>query len=96
MRRPRKKCARPPSGTSRGGRALVSEMLAAVDAGIQRILRDPKRFSLLETLPPEEGVRRLLLKRFPFSIVYEIGDEEVQILAVAHGRRRPGYWKGRG
>lgn len=40
-------------------------------------------------------VRRLPLRRFPYSIVYELRADEVRVLAVAHQRRRPGFWKGR-
>jgi len=40
-------------------------------------------------------VRRLPLRRFPYSIVYSLSQVEVRILAVAHQRRRPGFWKGR-
>ena len=36
--------------------------------------------------------RRYLLRRFPYSIVYQATPEELRILAVAHHTRRPGYW----
>jgi toxin ParE1/3/4 len=38
---------------------------------------------------------RYILHQFPFSLVYRILDDEVFILAVAHGHRRPGYWRKR-
>lgn len=41
------------------------------------------------------GFRKAILRRFPFSIVYADRDEEIVIVAVAHQRRRPGYWRGR-
>ena len=41
------------------------------------------------------GFRRALLRRFPFSIVYAIDESEIIVVAVAHQRRRPYYWKGR-
>ena len=41
------------------------------------------------------GFRRALLRRFPFSIVYAIDDSKIIVVAVAHQRRRPYYWKGR-
>ena len=40
-------------------------------------------------------IRRLPLRRFPYSIVYSLNQAEVRILAVAHQRRRPGFWRGR-
>jgi len=39
------------------------------------------------------GTRRFLLQRFPFAVVYRELPSIIQVLAVAHGRRRPGYWK---
>jgi toxin ParE1/3/4 len=36
--------------------------------------------------------RRYILRRFPYSIIYQITADELRILAVAHHRRRPGYW----
>lgn len=36
--------------------------------------------------------RRYFLRRFPYNIIYKINADELQILAVAHNRRRPGYW----
>lgn len=41
------------------------------------------------------GTRRYLMKRFPFVIVYRVTAEQIQVAAVAHGRRKPGYWKAR-
>jgi plasmid stabilization system protein ParE len=40
-------------------------------------------------------IRRLPLRRFPYSIVYSWSQAEVRILAIAHQRRRPGFWRGR-
>jgi toxin ParE1/3/4 len=36
--------------------------------------------------------RRYLLSRFPYSIVYVVANDRVTIAAVAHARRKPGYW----
>ena len=38
------------------------------------------------------GIRRLLLHAFRHSLIYTIEQDRVLILAVAHHRRRPGYW----
>jgi hypothetical protein len=42
--------------------------------------------------PGESGTRRLLLRRFPFLLVYVLVDGEPLIVAFAHQRRKPGYW----
>ena len=41
------------------------------------------------------SVRRLPLRRFPYSIVYYVRESEVRVLAIAHQRRKPGFWRGR-
>ena len=41
------------------------------------------------------GTRHFLLHRFPFAVVYREFGETLQIVAVAHGRQKPGYWKSR-
>lgn len=41
------------------------------------------------------GKRRLVMKSFPFAIIYTITGEQLRILAVAHHSRRPGYWRAR-
>ncbi|MDR3416225.1 MAG: type II toxin-antitoxin system RelE/ParE family toxin [Nevskia sp.] len=40
-------------------------------------------------------IRRAHLKRFPHTVIYRELEGAVQILAIAHKRRRPGYWSGR-
>ncbi len=42
-----------------------------------------------------EELRRILLARFPYSLIYSIEPERIWVIAVAHHRRRPGYWQER-
>lgn len=46
-------------------------------------------------LDSQPDIRRAGLRRFPFNVLYRVIGAEVQILAVAHHRRRPAYWLGR-
>jgi toxin ParE1/3/4 len=39
--------------------------------------------------------RRYFLRRFPYSIIYQVTPKELWIVALAHHRRRPGYWENR-
>ncbi len=71
---------------------LGLELLAEVDSALQRIRRAPYQHSKLETMPHEDDVRRAILGRFPYAVVYEIAAEEIHVLAVAHTCRRPNYW----
>jgi toxin ParE1/3/4 len=41
------------------------------------------------------GTRRYLLERFPFVVVYRITEYRIEVVAVAHGHRKPGYWADR-
>jgi plasmid stabilization system protein ParE len=47
--------------------------------------------------PVEKGpdIRRMRMRRFPFTVLYRESAGAVQVLAVAHHRRRPQYWLGR-
>ncbi|AUX23813.1 uncharacterized protein SOCEGT47_043430 [Sorangium cellulosum] len=44
----------------------------------------------------EPGIRRMLLQRFPYGLLYAVEPERILVLTVMHLRRRPGYWRGRG
>ena len=66
---------------------LGSVFVDEVYAGIQRICTYPEAWTLLTPT-----VRRCLIHRFPYGIVYRIRHDEAQILAVAHLNRKPGYW----
>jgi hypothetical protein len=46
-------------------------------------------------LPRELGVRRKLLARFPYAIVFVESETHVRVISVMHGHRRPAYWRRR-
>jgi hypothetical protein len=41
------------------------------------------------------SLSRMLLRRFPFGIIYSIETELILVIAIAHHGRRPGYWQSR-
>jgi len=41
------------------------------------------------------GARKKLLVKFPYSLIYSVRPDEIRLLAVAHQKRRPFYWRGR-
>lgn len=45
--------------------------------------------------PGRGRVRRFLLRRFAYSIVFYFSEDSIRILAVAHQSRKPGFWRGR-
>jgi toxin ParE1/3/4 len=66
------------------------EFLHELDSAVEDILQAPQRWPKYLY-----GTRRLVMQRFPFSVVYLEGPDLITIIAVAHSKRRPGYWKGR-
>lgn len=71
---------------------LGLEFLQAVRFKIVGLLEAPARWRLVN------GTRRVLLGRFPYAIVYREVPEDaraIEIVAVAHLRRRPQYWSRR-
>lgn len=63
---------------------------AEVNRAIALIVETPQRWPAYLY-----GSRRFVLQRFPFSVVYLDEPESPRVVAVAHGKRKPGYWKGR-
>ena len=45
--------------------------------------------------PIEGDVRRLVLSTYPYQLVYRVEGDEIRAYAVAHLKRRPGYWRQR-
>jgi toxin ParE1/3/4 len=45
--------------------------------------------------PLDSRHRRFPLRKFPFGLIYRVDDDLLRIVAVAHRRQRPGYWRGR-
>ena len=74
---------------------LGLELLAEVDAVVAAIARAPSRFPLYPRVGSELAVRRAPARRFPYAIAFVELPTVVRVLAVAHDRRRPGYWVGR-
>jgi plasmid stabilization system protein ParE len=58
-----------------------------VQNAIARIKDTPHTFPLAD-----HGTRKFVLQRFPFNIFYQTRENEIIIVAVAHQKRRPGYW----
>lgn len=64
--------------------------VAALENAIERARRDPDSHRVFEG-----EFRRVIVGKFRHSIVYRIRKNEIQIIAVMHHSRRPGYWRDR-
>jgi len=69
---------------------LGTEFLEAVHVALTGLLDFPESCPLLLG-----KTRKLVLERFPYSVMYWLDDELVVVSAIAHQSRRPGYWRAR-
>ena len=81
--------------------SAAARFRAAVDHVLDRIEENPSQFPEHGLLAVESGpalfyaVRRAMVPRFPYVIFFYVRDDVAIVLALAHGRRRPGYWSKR-
>lgn len=66
---------------------LGAEFLDAFAASTDRLRRDPYLYA-----PILRDARRVLVQRFPYSVIYEVHRDEVVILSCFHERRDPKEW----
>jgi plasmid stabilization system protein ParE len=64
--------------------------LQELSGAVRRIGEAPNRYPIAL-----HGARRLVLERFPFNIFYRVTASEIVVVALAHQKRRPGYWADR-
>ncbi len=69
---------------------LGVQFIGEFNAAIKRISAYPDSYMLIDST-----IRRCLIKRFPYSILYGINVDMIVIIAVAHLHRKPNYWQGR-
>jgi toxin ParE1/3/4 len=70
---------------------LGLEFTRAFEAALQAACRHPAGFAEVE-----EGCRRVVLRRFPYSPYYQVTGEQLLVMAVFHHRRPPSARHGRG
>ena len=70
---------------------LGASYLAEFESALARVCEAPHRYPI-ERQP---DIRRIRLQHFPFTVLFRESGGTVQVLAVAHHRRRPAYWLGR-
>lgn len=68
------------------GDEFLLELLNAID----RIEQFPEAFQKFT-----KNARRCQTRRFPYAVVYEVLEEEILVVAVAHLHRNPDYWEDR-
>ncbi len=69
---------------------LGAEFLDAVDACLASVLRNPESYPEVRS-----GMRRAVVRRFPYNLIYALRFDEVVVLGCVHGRRDPKTWQAR-
>jgi hypothetical protein len=70
---------------------LGIDFLHAVDDAIDRVCEFPETWTWYEK---KYKIRKFLLQRFPYAVIYRYRKNIIEIISVANLRRKPGYWKG--
>ncbi len=70
---------------------LGLDLLSEVEKSLLKIQDNPN----LGALHHIQGIRRYPIQRFPYVIFYTELEEEILVMAIAHSRRKPNYWKNR-
>jgi plasmid stabilization system protein ParE len=71
-------------------KGLDLDFMQSIDVALSRIRSNPRLFPVVHG-----GLRRAVVRHFPFAILYEVTTEQIQIIAVFHSRRNPDVWKSR-
>lgn len=75
-------------GEKRSG--LEQRFLDMLADALQRISRHPHMYATLDG-----NIHKCKVARFPYGMIYRTKPESIEIIAVMHLRREPGYWKSR-
>jgi plasmid stabilization system protein ParE len=70
--------------------AVAERFVESLRGAVARLREAPERWAEFEP-----GVRRVMLGKFPYAIVYAVKPDRVLVLAVMHFRRHPACWHGR-
>jgi plasmid stabilization system protein ParE len=69
---------------------VAAGFVRELDRTMSAVAESPDRWPI-----HAHGTRKLILRRFPFAVIYKLNGDEVWVIAVAHGRRHPAYWQTR-
>lgn len=74
---------------------LGIEFVAEIKRAVASIEQRPLSWPVWQGLNVRVPVRKFVVERFPYVIPYLVREDVIVLLAVAHTRRRPGYWRAR-
>lgn len=74
---------------------LGREFRLAIDEAMERLDAAPLAASPVLSVPISLGARQVIVKRFPYSVIFVEHESNLWVVAFAHQSRRPGYWRNR-
>ena len=74
----------------RGAPGVLGRFFAEVDGALERLSERPLAYAYID-----KRFRGCIMNRFPYTVIYEVAENEIIVHAFAHQSRRPGYWRGR-
>ncbi len=66
---------------------LGENFLSIIEEAVGEIVESPKMYPEIEN-----GIRRRLVRRFPYSVLYGLHNAEIVIVAIMHQKQKPRYW----
>lgn len=69
---------------------LGIRFLDEIERVLSRVRSNPLQFPEIEP-----GVRRGLLRRFPYSVYFSVGEAAIRVIAILHQHRHPDTWRNR-
>ena len=71
-------------------RGLSDKLMERFNEAMVRIGKSPESPVIMQ-----DGIRKVSLRQFPYSIIYVVDAKEIVVLALSHHSRRPGWWDDR-
>jgi toxin ParE1/3/4 len=71
---------------------LGVELVMMLERAVDEIREAPEASPLWQ---PGRPYRKFVMRRFPYVVMFTVDDDSVEVVAIAHAKRRPGYWMDR-
>lgn len=68
---------------------LGAELIASIDSALEQIREAPHSYPVWHAGYP---YRKLVVRRFPYVVFFDLSDADLVVVALAHAKRKPGYW----
>ena len=66
---------------------LGTDFISTIEFAVSDLSEHPEKWPAIG-----KGIRKRILPRFPYNVLYKIDPDEIIIVAIMHQKRRPNYW----